>query len=147
MKPLFFNVATVARRLSEQFCKNAALFNRQSSPLYIAFINRIFNKRRHSVRHMISTFAKHRRDILYIWEIQHLRYSIRDTTQYINMQRLPNTRPSLYCRLLLHQRPEVKNSLFLAVLMHRIHSYFLLKARNSIIMRVQISVVENSAAF
>lgn len=55
--------------------------------------------------------------------------------------------PTLYCYLLWRQFPDVQNILFLRVFICRLYSYFLIKAHNSIIMRVQISVVETSAAF
>jgi len=42
---------------------------------------------------------------------------------------------------------DIKNSLFGLIFIHCRHRYFLIKEHNSIIMRVQISVVENSAAF
>ena len=54
---------------------------------------------------------------------------------------------TLYWYLHWHQPSDIQNILFLRVFMPCLNSYLLIKGLNSIIMRVQISVVENSAAF
>lgn len=61
-------------------------------------------------------------------------------TSYIHLR-------TLYCYMHWQQSPDIQNTLFLRVFMPCLNSYFLIKGYNSIIMRVQISVVENSAAF